>query len=224
MPTESPGRPTVPLARAAIFDLDGVLVSSSEIHYAAFRRTFEAEGRSFPYDVYREVALGASREDVIRRVMGEIPPEKLSELMAAKERHFREHLERHGIRPIPGAIEFVRTLRARGIRTAVASASKLPELLLRAVGALELFDCVIGRDGVVRSKPYPDLYLKAAEVLSVPPAACVVIEDAPRGIRAARAAGMRVIALSTTEPPENLADADAVHSGFAEIRIDDWFA
>ncbi len=211
-------------ARAAIFDLDGVLVSSNELHYAAFRRTFEAEGRTFSYEAYREFAIGASREDVIRRVMGDLPPEKLAEMMAAKERHVREHLEEHGIRAIPGAVAFVRELSARGIRRAVASASRIPELLLRAIGALDLFDCVIGRDQVARSKPHPDLYLKAAESLRVPPDACLVIEDAPVGIRAARAAGMRVIALATTERPENLEGADAVLGGFSEIRIEDWFA
>ncbi|MGQ9592257.1 MAG: HAD family hydrolase [Planctomycetota bacterium] len=221
MPSDTPDPPR---ARAAIFDLDGVLVSSTELHYAAYRKTFASEGREFSRDAYHEFGVGASRDDVIRRVMGDLPPEELSRLMEAKERYVREHIEERGIDAIPGAVEFARAVRARGVRTAVASASRTAELLLRAIGADGLFDCVIGRHHVKRSKPHPDLYLKAAEALGVPPSACLVIEDAPRGIQAARAAGMRVLALATTEPPERLAAADAVFSGFSEIRLDDWFA
>lgn len=209
-------------ARAVIFDLDGVIVLSLTMHYHAFRETFAAEGREFPIEEYRRVAVGASREQVIRHVMGELPAGDFARLMAAKERHVREYLERRGLDLVPGVLDFVRSVRRRGARTAVATAGRTPELILRSVGADGLFDAVVGRDQVQRTKPFPDLYLLAAGTLGVEPADCIVVEDSPVGIEAALAAGMRVIALTTTEPTERLARATAVHDGFAEIRVEDW--
>jgi beta-phosphoglucomutase len=209
-------------ARAVIFDLDGVLVWTVPMHWRSYQRTFEAEGRPFPLDEYFRVAIGAPREQVIRAVLGDLPEAKMNHLMAEKERHVREYLRDVGIETIPGALDFVRSLRSRGTKTAVASASRTPELILGSVKALELFDAIVGRGEVSRSKPHPDLYLRAAEVLEVPALDCLVVEDSPVGIEAARAAGMNVLALTTTEGRENLTRASAVFSGFAEIPIDDW--
>ena len=99
-----------------------------------------------------------------------------------------------------------------------------PDLLLSSVGALPLFDAVVGRHQVPRSKPHPDLYLRAAEMLGVPCAECLVVEDSPVGIEAAKAAGMRVLAITTTEPAGNLSRAHGVYGGFAEIPLESWLA
>jgi HAD superfamily hydrolase (TIGR01509 family) len=211
-------------ARAVIFDLDGVLVWTVPMHWRSYQKTFEAEGRPFPIEEYFRVAIGAPREQVIRAVLGELPEARMKHLMAEKERHVREYLRDIGIETIPGALDFVRALRARGAKTAVASASRTPELILGSVKAVDLFDAIVGRGEVSRSKPHPDLYVKAAEALAMPASECLVIEDSPVGIEAARAAGMDVLALITTEGRENLSRANAVFSGFAEIPIDEWVA
>jgi len=210
--------------RAVLFDLDGVLVWSVPMHWHAFQQTFAAVGRPFELEEYMSFAVGASREQVIRRVLGDLPEAELRHHMEEKERHVKRYLEDRGIDTIPGALDFVRSVRARQIKTAVASASRTPELLLSSVGALELFDAIVGRTKVARTKPHPDLYLLAAETLGVRPEACLVIEDSAVGIEAALAAGMRVLALTTTEGPEGLAKADAVFEGFDEIRLEKWLS
>ncbi|MBI4603219.1 MAG: HAD family phosphatase [Planctomycetes bacterium] len=210
------------LVRAIIFDLDNVLVWSVPMHWKAFQRTFEAEGRSFPFEEYLRVAVGAAREEVIRHVMGEIPEPRLRLLMDEKERHVREYLREKGLKTIPGALDFVRAARERGLKTAVASASRTPELILDGVGVRALFHAVVGRTQVARSKPHPDLFLRAAEALEVEPSECLVVEDSAVGVEAARAAGMRVLALTTTEASANLSRADAVYGGFREIELDRW--
>jgi HAD superfamily hydrolase (TIGR01509 family) len=134
----------------------------------------------------------------------------------------REYLKETDLDEIPGALDFVRAVRERQVKTAVASASRTPELLLDAVDAMGLFDAVIGRGKVARSKPHPDLYLLAAETLRVAPADSLVIEDSAVGVEAARAAGMQVIAITTTEKAENLSRASAVFGGFGEIDADRW--
>jgi len=221
-PTEPQAPQSPPRTRAVIFDLDGVLVWSMPMHHTAFQRTFAAEGREFPLDEYRQVALGASREEVIRRVLGDLPHEKMRRLMSEKERHVKEYLRQRGIELIPGAIDFVRAVRARNVKTAVASASRIPEVILDSVGVLPLFDAVVGRGKVRRSKPHPDLYLLAAETLGVPPEECLVLEDSPTGIDAALNAGMHVLAITTTEDAANLSRAHGVYPGFADISLDEW--
>jgi beta-phosphoglucomutase len=208
--------------RAVIFDLDGVLVSSAPVHWEAFRRTFAEEGRAFPWEEYLELGIGASRDEVIRRVFGDLPPARMGRLMDAKERHVRDCLKSGGLEPIPGSLEFVKRLRSKGVRTAVATASRTPQLLLEAVGAAMLFDAIVGRHEVERSKPHPDLYLRAAERLGLAAEDCVVIEDSPVGIEAGLSAGMTVLAITTTEEPEKLSRAHAVYAGCQDIPLEDW--
>ncbi|HVR75948.1 MAG TPA: HAD family phosphatase [Planctomycetota bacterium] len=230
MAPRDPGPPAAESAarhaavRAVIFDLDGVLVWSVPMHWRAFERTFAAEGKPFPYEEYLRCGIGAARDEVIRQVLGDLPEPKLLLLMAEKERHVREYLCEKGLDAIPGSLDFVRAVRARQLKTAVASASRTPELLLSAVDATSLFDVVIGRGSVTRSKPHPDIYLLAAESLGVSPGECLVVEDSPVGIEAARAAGMRVIAVTTTEPVSALARATAVYASFADIPFEVWIS
>ena len=214
--------PTRVATRAVIFDLDNVLVWSVPMHWKAFERTFAAEGKAFPFEEYRRIAVGAAREEVIRHVLGELPEGELQRLMAEKERHVSEYLRTVGVKPIEGALELVRLVKARRLKAAVASASRSPELILDGIGARHHFDAVIGRGQVARSKPYPDVFLRAAAAIAVRPEECLVIEDSPLGIEAALAAGMRVIALTTTEPPSRLTRATAVVSGFDQIDLDRW--
>jgi HAD superfamily hydrolase (TIGR01509 family) len=208
--------------RAVIFDLDGVLVWSVPMHWHAFRTTFLGEGREFSLEEYRRVALGAAREEVIRSVLGDVSPEDLNRLMAEKQRHVEEYLGTKGIDLIPGSLDFVRAVRARGRKTAVASASRTPEIVLRSIEAISLFDAIVGRAEVARSKPHPDLYLAAALRLETEPEDCLVIEDSPVGVEAALEAGMRVLALTTTEHRTALSRATAVFGGYAEIPLDEF--
>ena len=211
-------------AKAVIFDLDGVLVWSVPMHHWAFHKTFAAEGRDFPLDEYLRFAIGAPREVVIRTVMGELPAPEMKRLMDEKERYVRIYLDERGLDAIPGALQFVHEARQRALKTAVASASRTPEIILDAIAARGLFDAVVGRGRVARSKPHPDVYLLTAETLGVAPKDCIVIEDSSVGVEAARAAGMRVIALTTTEPGHGLSRADAIYAGFHEIPVNAWLS
>lgn len=209
--------------RAVIFDLDGVLVSSSEAHWQAFRRTFANEGFAFSWEHYNRVARGAARELVLRSVLGDLPAEKLRSLMEAKERHIRDYLRENSIPSIPGAREFLTAVRRRGLKIAVATASRTPRLLLDAAAIDEPFDVVLDRTHVQRPKPFPDLYQATAAALRLQTAECLAIEDSPPGIDSACAADMPVVALTTTHSRGELARANAVYDKFGEIRLEEWF-
>jgi beta-phosphoglucomutase len=210
--------------RAAIFDFDGVIADSIPLHFEAFRKLFEEEGLLFTFDDYRRAANGAPRDVVIRGVMGELAAERLQDLMARKEHYVLELLERRGLSPIPGSLELVRALRAKGLRTAVASSSRTARRFLEALKPADpslvpaaLFDAVLEGDGARAPKPDPEVFLLAAKALGVPPERCLAFEDAVNGVRSARAAGMTVVAITTTERAEALGEAHRIFQSFAEI-------
>lgn len=214
--------------QAAIFDFDGVIADSIPLHFEAFQRLFRKEGVAFTFDDYRRVANGAPRDRVIQAVLGELPPQRLHDLMERKEHYVLESLARRGLRPIPGALEVVQALRSRGLRTAVASSSRTARRFLEALKPADpslgppaaLFDAVLEGDSSRLPKPDPEIFLLAAKAVGAAPAACLAFEDAVQGVRAARAAGMRVVAVATTERKEALGEAHLIFESFAEIDLD----
>ncbi len=218
MSSTTPPRPV----RAFVLDMDGVLVASLDTHWRAYQRTFRPLGREFSREEYRRVAPSSPREVVIRRVLGELPPAKLSELMQTKERHVAALLEAEGVPTIPGVRDFLRRLRERGVPTAVATSSRSPGLFLAAADLDHEFTVVVDRSLVERPKPAPDCYELAARQLGIAPEHCAAVEDTPAGIDAALAGGMQVIALTTTDTASSLTRATVVHADFDDIDLQAW--
>ncbi len=212
-----PLSPSVHGFAAALFDLDGVLVLSAPAHHAAYQALLAVEGVEFGLADFERVCLGRPRRDALSVLFPAADEARMALLMAEKERLTRRHVEEYGLEAVPGALDFVRSLRAHGWRTAVVTASRTPELLLGAISVEVLFDVVVGGGDVVRPKPAPDGYLLAAERLGVPIERCLVVEDSPIGVQAAKAAGARVLAITTTESAGALFEADRVVGGFDEV-------
>ena len=208
--------------KAVIFDLDGVLVSSAKAHCEAYRRTFGALGVRFTLEDYLRIGQAAPRETVIRRVLGDMPEDRLKSLMETKERHVMDFLREEKIHPVPGAVEFLKVVHRRGLKAAVATSSRTPTLLLTAAGVEGPLDVIVDRTQVARAKPFPDIYCFAADLLGVEPGDCLAIEDSPPGVEAAVAAGMTVLALPTTHSAGELAAANEVLGGFEEIDLERW--
>ena len=206
--------------QAFIFDMDGVLVSSEQVHWKAYRDTFASEGIEYPWEAYRKTGLGISRENVIRKVLGTLEEEKLLQLMKHKEDHVRAILAREKVERIPGALEFIDEIHRRGRKTAVATSSRNPDLFLGAGGYLDTFDLIVGRCDVQQPKPHPETYTQAAAKLGISPADCLAFEDSPAGVEAALAAGMPVFALVTTHTREDVSRATAVFDGFEQIELE----
>ena len=182
---------------AALFDMDGVLIDSYQAHFESWRVLAEEEGLAFDEDDFARTFGRTSRE-----VIAELWPERagqVKELDARKEAGYRRIVE-ESFPAMDGAAELVRGLHAAGWRLAVASSGP-PEnvaLVLDRLGERDRFAAVVtGRD-VERGKPDPQVFTTAAGRLGVPPAQCVVIEDAPLGVTAAHAGGMAAVALLST--------------------------
>ena len=204
--------------RAVIFDLDGVLVDSEPLHVQAWRVLFEREGISVSDE---EFAMGIGMADtewislILARRGRQADPQWWRE---AKSEVFRDILAR-GLRPFPGAVDLVERL-AGEFKLGVASNSlrETIETALRVLGIRERFAAVVGADDLENYKPHPEAYLKAAAALGVPPTRCTVIEDSPLGIQAAKAAGMRCAAITTTLPAEKLGGADLIVASLEETE------
>ncbi|MFN0066044.1 MAG: HAD family hydrolase [Limisphaerales bacterium] len=219
-PSAQPGRGTDFIAgtEAIIFDMDGVIVDSEPLHEQAFREIFAAMGCGETHGMDFAHYYGESDRALwLDFVAKHRPPQPLEELLDWKQRHFIAMLRRH--EPIFGPVPpLVERLAARW-PLAVASGSLHPVIdeVLALRGLRRFFSTVVSVQDVGRGKPAPDVFLLAAERLGMPPSACVVLEDSAAGVTAARAAGMRVIAITNSLPAAQLAHADAVVDDYAEV-------
>jgi beta-phosphoglucomutase len=210
---------------AAIFDLDGTLIDSYDAHYEAWRSISATHGVAVTVDDYYS-HFGRRNEDLLRECWlragkGELTHGQIVALDHEKEAAYRSIVA--GRLPVmDGARELVASLRADGFRTAVGSSGPPANVALAIEGlALEnAFDAVVtGRD-VKRSKPDPECFLLAAERLALPPSRCVVFEDAPAGIAAAKAAGMRCIAITSKgHTIERQCEADIVFPSVKTVTV-----
>ena len=195
--------------KAVIWDLDGVIADTGPFHLGAWQQLAEEMGLPFTAEDFRRV-FGLKNSDVIRKVLApDISVVQVEALAERKEEIFRARVKGN-IKPLPGVLPLLHSPKEKGFSLALAS-STVPEnikLLLSSLGIEQLFDCLVSGQDVSRGKPDPEGFLLAAKKLGVEPRCCVIIEDAVDGVRAAKAAGMKCIAVANTHPWETLAVAD----------------
>lgn len=210
---------------AVIFDMDGVLADSEPLHQDVIRIMLAEYG--VDWDITRgDPTVGLRSLDGFEVICARHPlPHDARRLDALYTARVLPVL-RERLSPLPGVPEVPRALAARGMRLAVGSSSN-PEVIettLATLGVRALFEAVISGAEVAHGKPAPDVFLKAAKRLGLAPAACVVIEDSERGVRAARAAGMRCVAIPCGETRHHdFSDATLVLSGLPDLLTCDLF-
>ena len=187
------------MIKAVLFDLDGVIVSTDRCHYRAWKRMADEEGIYFDEkinDRLRGVSRMASLEIVLERASRSYTEEEKVALAARKNDYYRDLIRE--LTPsdiLPGAMENLNELKENGILVAVGSSSKNTPLILRRIGLDAFFDAVSDGNNISRSKPDPEVFLKAAQMLGTDPADCLVVEDADAGIEAGRRGGMKTLSV-----------------------------
>jgi beta-phosphoglucomutase len=191
--------------KGVIWDLDGVLVDTTEAHYHAWAAALSA--RKIPFDRSRfDRVFGMNNVDTLTELLGRTPSqEELAGIAERKEHIFRQHAGEL-VRPMPGASRLLDELDRAGWLQGVASSAPQEniDLLVDAFGIRRYFAAILSGDGLPAGKPDPQLFLQAARALQLPSERCVVVEDAPAGVEAAHRAGMRCLAVATTRPREIL--------------------
>jgi HAD superfamily hydrolase (TIGR01509 family) len=193
-----------------LWDLDGTLVDTGEFHHQAWAQTLAGRGIAYSREQFALI-FGMNNLNALTTLLGRPPAaDLLAEIDAEKEARFRAAI--HGqVRPLPGALAWLARLRAAGVRQAIASSAPPANInvLVDELALRPYFDRLVAGAGLP-SKPDPAIFLAAAEQLGLPPARCVVVEDSPAGVGAARRAGMRCVAVTQTNPAEALAGADRI--------------
>jgi len=185
--------------RAVIFDLDGVIVSTDEFHYQGWQRLADEEGIPFDRrtnDRLRGVSRMESLAILLERASRAYSDQEKLAMADRKNGYYKELIET--LTPadlLPGALDMVNGLKARGIKVAIASSSKNAPTLLKRIGLERAFDALVSGNDISRTKPDPEVFLLAAKGCGVPPEECLVVEDAAAGVEAARNGRMRVLAV-----------------------------
>ena len=209
--------------KAVLWDLDGVLVDSAPFHLQAWRELMASLGRELSEADFQRT-FGLRNDVVLRDLLGDLPAAEVERLGARKEALFRR-AALGNIVALPGALALLRLLRERGLKLALVSSA--PEgnidLMLGSLGVEADFDVIVGGEDVTRGKPDPEGFLLAAKRLGVPPAECVVIEDAQAGVEAAKRGGMRCVGVVGGRPRQTLERADLVVEGLDDPAVAEFF-
>ena len=185
------------MIKGVIFDLDGVIVTTDNCHYLAWKRMADEEGIEFNRDI-NERLRGVSRMDSLQIILERAHQTYTeAEKQAMAERKNAVYVELIGkLTPadiLPGALAVLSTLRKRGIKIAIGSSSRNTPLILKQIGLEQAFDAVADGNHIHHSKPDPEVFLLAASLLELAPSDCLVVEDADAGVEAALAGGMKVL-------------------------------
>jgi beta-phosphoglucomutase family hydrolase len=214
--------------RAFIFDMDGTIVDNMAFHTKSWIAFFERRGQALDADEFFKATAGRQGKEIMRAYLGEhLTDDEIPVLDDEKESLYRELYAPHR-KTVEGFDDLIVQAKLRGVALAVATAAPNANITFTLDG-LDLrrhFDAVVGAADVSRGKPNPDVFLKAAERCGVAPEHCIVFEDAPLGVEAARRAGMRAVVLTTTLPAAAFAEFDnVIHivSDFSELTIDELF-
>lgn len=213
------------MIQGVIFDMDGVLVDNRDAHIEAFRITCDKYGVAFDREKFMP-SFGMTNDLILNIIMPEvIRTVDWRQIADEKEVIYREIFERT-IAPANGLIQFLQGLKAKGIKIAVGSSGNTPNVnfVLTRCGIGEYFDAIANGDMITHGKPDPEVYLLAAQKLNLKPEACLVVEDAPVGIQAARSAGMAVMAVASTFRREDLTDYEILIDNFTQVTPEDILA
>ncbi len=208
--------------KAVIFDWDGVVIDSSAQHEHAWEILAKEISKPLP-DGHFLLGFGKKNQVIIPEILGwATDPTTITSLSNRKEEIYRELVQASGIHVLPGARELLAALLEAGIPRSIGSSTPRANLdaIFAATGLDAFFDAIACGDDVTHGKPAPDIFLLAAQRLHLPPADCLVIEDAHVGLEAARRAGMATLAVATTNPLADLQYADAAVESLASVTLD----
>lgn len=200
--------------------MDGVLVDTAEFHFQAWSQALSEHGIPFTRKLFT-ATFGMNNANILTTVLGQPPaPELLTKISDRKEELFRQAV-RGKAKLLPGVLTWLERLRVAGLRQAIASSAPPANIdaVVDELGLRRYFDAIVsGFD--LPGKPDPTLFLKVARLIGVPPQRCVVVEDAVAGVEAARRAGMKCIAVTTTNPAHELHGADVIVERLDALPLD----
>lgn len=204
------------MLKGIIFDMDGTITLTEELHHRAFSEIFKKFGVEYSFDTHVRRFAGAGSELTFKTIFAErgksLSPQELEKFMAQKKELYTKLVQESDISTVPGVHEFVKRVSEKGLRRIIATGNSnldAVRFILEKVSLSEYFPDILSIKEVARGKPFPDVFLEAAKRLGCEASECVVLEDAINGVTAAKAAGIRCIAFETTTGRDDLLKAGA---------------
>lgn len=212
-------------AEGYIFDLDGTLAVSQHFHFEAYKKLFQENG--IEYSLADDVALynGQGSEKIIPHIFERhdrsLSTEQVRELVLRKREIYKEMIENEKIQPVAGAEQFLNMIIADKKKIIVATGNRLgpSQKILKKIGFDKFFETIISIEDVSEAKPSPETFLLAMNELGLEPEQCIIFEDAVSGVRAAKAANMYCVGITTSTEKDRLerAGADKIIADYTEI-------
>jgi beta-phosphoglucomutase len=200
------------MIKAVIFDLDGVIVSTDEFHYLAWKQLADKEGIAFDKVInnqLRGVSRSESLKIILKRSIKAYSEDEKKTIQELKNKIYLDFLENLSPKDLlPNSLEIIEYLKDKGIKVAIGSSSRNTKKILEQLNIINIFDAIADGNDITKSKPNPEVFLVASQKLGILPDECAVVEDAMSGIEAANAAGMLAIAIN-----------DATKSKYADYKI-----
>jgi len=203
-----------------LFDMDGVIADTNPFHKTSIQQFCKRHGIDASDDFLKEKVYGRVNKEWIPNLFGTLGEEEVNILANEKEQLFREIYAPH-LSAVDGLIEFLQLLQENGIKAAVATSAPLENanFILDGLNIREYFDAILHSADVEQGKPHPEVYLKAAAALDKLSAECIVIEDSISGVQAGKAAGSKVIGITTTHEGREFGSIDLVISDFLGLDM-----
>jgi beta-phosphoglucomutase len=210
----------MPQPRAVLWDMDGTLIDSGEYHWLTWHDTLAELGVTLTRDDFNGW-FGSRNDRILSRYFPGAGPATLQRIGTLKEERYRALVRRDGVALLPGVSVWLSRLHREGWRQAVASSAPPAniDVLIDVLGLHDIFQAIVSAEEVANGKPAPDVFLRAAEKVGVPPSRCVVVEDATVGVEAGRRGGMRTIGIEGGHGVGPL-PADVVTRSMADLPPD----
>jgi beta-phosphoglucomutase len=209
------------MLRGIVFDMDGVIIDSHPAHRLAWKAFLQSLGKETSDEELDFILDGCKRGEILKHFLGDLSPEQIAEYGNRKDELLKMH--NHSVEPMPGVVEFLGDLSEAGIRTGLATSASRKRALgtLEELGLAHYFHTIVTGDDVTAGKPDPALYRSAAERMQESPRHLLAVEDAPSGVKSARAAGMRCLGVASAPRAHLLqaAGADPIIPDFRSFSL-----
>jgi HAD superfamily hydrolase (TIGR01509 family) len=206
--------------KTVLWDMDAVISDSYSFHFATWQEIFAKRNAVFTKEDFTGL-FGSTNDFIIRTVMGkQLPDQNVESLVQEKEEALRRKATGR-IKSFPGVVALLNALKNGNFKLGLVSSASTEniELALSELDLTGTFDCIVSRQDATESKPNPRIYLLAADRLRTAPADCVVIEDSPLGVKAAKTAGMKCVAVTNTHPRQQLWEADKIVDSLENVDL-----
>jgi len=203
--------------KGAVFDLDGVVVNTVPLHFAAWKRMFSEYGKDFTFEDYKHKVDGIPRFDGARAILTGLGEEEIEKAASKKQGYYLESVKKTKIEIYHSTVALIKELKSKGIKIAAASSSRNCRLILKKARLIDLFDAVITGNDFKKGKPDPEIFLLSTSSLGLLPEEIVVFEDSKLGVIAAKAGSMRCVGIAREGDKDILAKADITVADLNEI-------